>query len=51
MKSGICSLPFDGVKGGDLAFGSSQAYFLMVIMLVFGGAFLFMSRRALGRSE
>ncbi|MCX6044590.1 MAG: sugar ABC transporter permease [Chloroflexi bacterium] len=40
-----------GVKGGDLAFGSSQAYFLMIIMLVFGGAFLFMSRRALGRSD
>jgi multiple sugar transport system permease protein len=38
-----------GVKGGDLAFGSSQAYFLLLIMLVFGGAFLYMSRRALGR--
>ena len=34
-----------GVKGGDLAFGSSQAYFLLVIMLIFGGAFLFVSRR------
>lgn len=39
-----------GVKGGDLAFGSSEAYFLLVIMLVFGGAFLFISRRALGRN-
>ena len=36
-----------GVKGGDLAFGSSQAYFLFLIMLVVGGAFLVMSRRAL----
>ena len=36
-----------GVKGGDLAFGSSQAYFLLVIMLIFGGAFLIMSRRAM----
>lgn len=26
-----------GVKGGDLAFGSSQAYFLLVVMLIFGG--------------
>jgi multiple sugar transport system permease protein len=40
-----------GVKGGDLAFGSSQAYFLLVIMLIFGGAFLFMSRRALGQGR
>ncbi|MFN8490461.1 MAG: sugar ABC transporter permease [Caldilineaceae bacterium] len=39
-----------GVKGGDLAFGSSEAYFLLIIMLVFGGTFLFISRRALGRS-
>lgn len=39
-----------GVKGGDLAFGSSQAYFLLLIMLVFGGAFLFMTRRAMGRN-
>ena len=38
-----------GVKGGDLAFGSSQAYFLLLIMLVFGGAFLFMSRRAMNQ--
>lgn len=36
-----------GVKGGDLAFGSSQAYFLFVIMLIIGGSFLFMTRRAL----
>jgi multiple sugar transport system permease protein len=36
-----------GVKGGDLAFGSSQAYFLVVIMLIFGGAFLIMTRRTL----
>lgn len=39
-----------GVKGGDLAFGSSEAYFLLIIMLVFGGTFLFISRRALGRN-
>lgn len=39
-----------GVKGGDLAFGSSQAYLLLLIMLVFGGAFLYMSRRAIKRS-
>lgn len=38
-----------GVKGGDLAFGSSQAYFLLIIMLIFGGAFLFMARRAIQR--
>ncbi|MFN8440478.1 MAG: sugar ABC transporter permease [Caldilineaceae bacterium] len=38
-----------GVKGGDLALGSSQAYLLLVIMLVFGGAFLFMSRRSIKR--
>jgi multiple sugar transport system permease protein len=36
-----------GVKGGDLAFGSSQAYFLLLIMLVFGGAFLYMTRRGM----
>jgi len=39
-----------GVKGGDLAFGSSEAYFLLLIMLIFGGGFLFISRRALGRN-
>ena len=38
-----------GVKGGDLALGSSQAYLLLLIMLVFGGAFLYMSRRAIKR--
>jgi len=38
-----------GVKGGDLAFGSSQAYFLLLIMLVFGGAFLYMSRRTMSQ--
>jgi multiple sugar transport system permease protein len=36
-----------GVKGGDLAFGSSQAYFLLLIMLVFGSAFLYMTRRGM----
>ena len=40
-----------GVKGGDLAFGSSQAYFLLVIMLIFGGAFLMLSRRAMGQEQ
>jgi multiple sugar transport system permease protein len=39
-----------GVKGGDLAFGSSQAYFLLLIMLVFGGAFIFMTRRGMKQS-
>ncbi len=39
-----------GVKGGDLAFGSSQAYFLLVIMLVFGGAFIYMTRRGMKQS-
>ena len=39
-----------GVKGGDLAFGSSQSYFLLVIMLIFGGAFLFMTRRGMKQS-
>ena len=38
-----------GVKGGDLAFGSSQAYFLVLIMLVFGGAFMFMMRRTISQ--
>jgi multiple sugar transport system permease protein len=36
-----------GVKGGDLAFGSSQAYFLLLIMLIFGGAFIYMTRRGM----
>ena len=40
-----------GVKGGDLAFGSSQAYFLVLIMLVFGGAFIFVSRRTLSQNN
>ncbi|MCC7209146.1 MAG: sugar ABC transporter permease [Anaerolineae bacterium] len=40
-----------GVKGGDLAFGSSQAYFLVVILLVFGGGFLYISRRAINRNQ
>ena len=39
-----------GVKGGDLAFGSSQAYFLLLIMLIFGGAFLLMTRRGMTQS-
>jgi multiple sugar transport system permease protein len=37
-----------GVKGGDLAFGSSQAYLLLMFMLVFGGGYLYMTRRAMG---
>ena len=40
-----------GVKGGDLAFGSSQAYLLVLFMLVFGGAFMFMMRRTIGQSR
>ncbi len=36
-----------GVKGGDLAFGSSQSYFLLLVMVIFGGAFLFLTRRAM----
>jgi len=39
-----------GVKSGDLAFGSSQAYFLVLILLVFGGAFLFITRRAINHN-
>ena len=38
-----------GVKAGDLAFGSSQAYFLLMFMLLFGGAYLYMTRRAMGQ--
>jgi len=38
-----------GVKGGDLAFGSSQAYLLLMFMLVFGGLYLYMTRRAMGQ--
>ena len=33
----------------DLAFGSSQAYLLLMFMLVFGGAYLYMTRRAMGQ--
>ena len=40
-----------GVKGGDLAFGSSQAYFLVLILLVFGGGFLFMMRRSANQNS
>ena len=40
-----------GVKGGDLAFGSSQAYFLLVILLIFGSAFLTMTRRSMDASQ
>lgn len=40
-----------GVKGGDLAFGSSQSYFLLLVMVVFGGAFLFLSRRAMTQTD
>jgi len=39
-----------GVKGGDLAFGSSQAYFLLIIMLIFGGGFVYMTRRGMKQS-
>lgn len=39
-----------GVKGGDLAFGSSQAYFLVVMLLACGGAFLFVTRRKLNQN-
>lgn len=38
-----------GVKGGDLAFGSSQAYFLLLVLLIFGGAYLVLTRRAMGK--
>jgi len=38
-----------GVKGGDLALGSSQAYLLLLIMLIFGGGFLYMARRSIKR--
>lgn len=40
-----------GVKGGDLAFGSSQSYFLLLVMVVFGGAFLYLSRRAMAQTD
>lgn len=40
-----------GVKGGDLAFGSSQSYFLLLVMVVFGGAFLVLSRRAMSQTQ
>ena len=40
-----------GVKGGDLAFGSSQAYFLVLVMLLVGGAFLYFMRRSLAESS
>jgi len=40
-----------GVKGGDLAFGSSQAYFLLVVMVVFGGAFLVLTRRTMSQTK
>lgn len=38
-----------GVKAGDLAFGSSQAYVLLIIMLIFGGIYLALTRRAMGQ--
>ncbi len=40
-----------GVKGGDLAFGSSQSYFLLLVMVIFGGAFLVLSRRAMSQTD
>lgn len=40
-----------GVKGGDLAFGSSQAYFLLLVMVVFGGAFLALTRRTMSQTK
>lgn len=40
-----------GVKGGDLAFGSSQAYFLLLVMVVFGGAFLALTRRTMAQTK
>ena len=40
-----------GVKGGDLAFGSSQAYFLLLVMVVFGGAFLVLTRRTMSQTK
>ncbi len=38
-----------GVKGGDLAFAASQAYILFIMMLLFGGGFLYLSRRSIPR--
>ena len=38
-----------GVKAGDLAFGSSQAYVLLLVMVVLGGFWLAMTRRAMGQ--
>jgi len=37
-----------GVKGGDLAFGSSQAYVLLIFMLIVGSIYLSMVRRSMG---
>jgi len=37
-----------GVKAGDLAFGSSQAYVLLIFMLIFGSIYLAMVRRTMG---
>ena len=38
-----------GVKAGDLAFGSSQAYVLLLVMMVFGGVYLSLTRRGMSQ--
>jgi len=38
-----------GVKAGDLAFGSSQAYVLLIFMVLFGSIYLSLTRRAMGQ--
>jgi multiple sugar transport system permease protein len=40
-----------GVKSGDLAFGSTQAYFLVLILLLFGGMFVYITRRTINRPQ
>jgi multiple sugar transport system permease protein len=40
-----------GVKSGDLAFGSTQAYFLVLILLLFGGLFVYITRRTINRPQ
>lgn len=38
-----------GVKAGDLAFGSSQAYVLLIFMVLFGSIYLSLTRRTMGQ--
>lgn len=40
-----------GVKGGDLAFGSSQAYLLVIILMIIGGIFIYTMRHTLAEER